>query len=45
MVHLTWFGSALYKDPEAQYNGPFEFCENKEKLGLSEDLNLGPLSP
>jgi hypothetical protein len=23
----------------------FEFCDNKEKLGLSGDLNLGPLSP
>jgi hypothetical protein len=36
-AHLSWlaqFEPALYRDPEAQYSGPFAFCENKEKLGL-----------
>jgi hypothetical protein len=42
---LTHFGPALYRNSEAQYSGLFEFCENKEKLGLGGDLNLGPLSP
>jgi hypothetical protein len=37
--------SGLTRFRLVEYSCPFGFCENKEKLGLNGDLNLGPLSP